>query len=81
MGFSYTDWAGAFYPKSLKSADFLSFYARHLNTVELDTTFHAVPSTERVQRSRDETPDDFRFNAKVPKDITHAQVIDRAIPD
>ena len=80
MGFSYADWAGVFYPKGVKSTEFLSFYSRHFNIVELDTTFHAVPPIERVQRWRDETPDDFRFTAKVPKDITHASVIDRALP-
>ncbi|MBC8109004.1 MAG: DUF72 domain-containing protein [Anaerolineae bacterium] len=80
MGFSYADWSGVFYPKSLKSTDYLSFYARHFTAVELDTTFHAVPPVDRVERWRDETPDDFRFTAKVPKDITHAQIIDRAVP-
>src|SRR5678815_2983148 len=80
MGFSYPDWSGVFYPKSLKSTEFLSFYARHFNAVELDTTFHAIPPVERVQRWRDETPDNFQFTAKAPKDITHGQVIDRAVP-
>src|SRR5690348_16147892 len=80
MGFSYPDWSGVFYPKGTKSTDFLSFYARHFNIVELDTTFHAVPPIQRVRRWRDETPDDFRFTAKVSKDITHASVIDRAVP-
>lgn len=80
MGFSYPDWSNVFYPKGLKSTEWLSFYARHFNAVELDTTFHAVPPVERVQRWRDETPEDFRFTAKVPKDITHASVIDHAVP-
>ena len=80
MGFSYADWSGVFYPKGLKSIESLAFYARHYDVVELDTTFHAVPSVERVQRWRDETPDHFRFTAKVNKQITHAQAIDRAIP-
>jgi len=80
MGFSYPDWSGVFYPKGTKSTDFLSFYARHFNAVELDTTFHAIPPVDRVQRWREDTPDDFRFTAKVPKDITHASVIDRALP-
>lgn len=80
MGFSYPDWSGVFYPRGTKSTDFLAFYARRFNVVELDTTFHAIPPIERVQRWRDDTPDDFRFTAKVPKDITQASVIDRALP-
>src|SRR4051812_6647076 len=71
MGFSYNDWIDVFYPKSVKSNEWLSFYAKHFNAVELDTTFHAVPPRERVEKWRDETPDDFRFTAKVPKTITH----------
>ncbi|CAN5627178.1 DUF72 domain-containing protein [soil metagenome] len=78
MGFSYADWSGVFYPKGLRSTDYLSFYSRHFNCVELDTTFHAIPPIDRVRRWRDETPADFRFTAKVPKQITHAQIIDRA---
>src|SRR3954471_14710375 len=80
MGFSYTDWAGAFYPKSLDRGQWLSFYAKHFNAVELDTTFYAVPPVERVERWRDETPDDFRFTAKTPSGITHESLLDRAVP-
>ena len=80
MGFSYSDWAGVFYPKGIKAGDWLSFYARHFNAVELDTTFYAVPPIERVQRWRDETPEDFRFTAKTPNLITHEPNIDRAAP-
>src|SRR5689334_940763 len=80
MGFGYTEWAGVFYPKTIKSGDWLSFYAKHFNAVELDTTFYAVQTVERVLRWRDETPEDFRFAAKTPHEITHEQSIDRGLP-
>src|SRR4051812_15811858 len=80
MGFSYSDWAGVFYPKDIKNGDWLSFYAKHFNAVELDTTFYAVPPVERVQRWRDETPEHFRFTVKTPHGISHEQRIDRAGP-
>jgi uncharacterized protein YecE (DUF72 family) len=81
MGFSYADWAGGvFYPKSLKPGQWLAFYAKHFNAVELDTTFYAVPPVERVRRWRDETPDDFAFMVKTPNGITHESMIDRAAP-
>jgi len=80
MGFSYADWVEVFYPKGMKTGEWLTFYSKHFNAVELDTTFYAVPPVERVQRWRDETPDDFRFTVKTPHGITHEQSIDRALP-
>jgi uncharacterized protein YecE (DUF72 family) len=81
MGFSYADWAGVFYPKGTKPGDYLAYYARHFNAVELDTTFHAVPPVERVQTWAEVTPDDFRFCPKTPKSVTHDPdvTLDRAV--
>ena len=71
MGFGYSDWAGTFYPRGMRSSDYLSHYARHFGTVELDTTFHATPPISRVEHWAAVTPDDFRFCVKTPKKITH----------
>lgn len=71
MGFSYPDWRGPFYPQGLKSGHWLEFYARYFNTVELDTTFYAAPTAERVRHWRSATPEDFRFCLKTPRAITH----------
>jgi uncharacterized protein YecE (DUF72 family) len=77
MGFGYSDWAGVFYPPDNRPGDYLSYYSRHFDTVELDTTFHATPPVDRVRRWADVTPDHFRFCAKVPKTVTHEGPIDR----
>lgn len=71
MGFSYVDWARAFYPRHLRQSDYLSYYSSHFSTVELDTTFHAVPSIARVRHWVDVTPVHFRFCVKTPRNITH----------
>jgi uncharacterized protein YecE (DUF72 family) len=76
MGFGYSDWADVFYPAGVKPGDYLSHYARHFDTVELDTTFHAVPPIERVRRWADITPERFRFCVKTPKSITHEGALD-----
>jgi uncharacterized protein YecE (DUF72 family) len=81
MGFSYSDWAGVFYPSGTKPGDYLSHYARHFDTVELDTTFHATPPVDRVRRWADVTPDTFRFCVKTPRDVTHTGAPDRRIGD
>src|SRR5687767_14774231 len=80
MGFSYADWAGAFYPEGMKPAEYLAFYARHFDAVELDTTFHATPPAERVRRWTAVTPDDFRFAVKAPRAVTHDTPLARALP-
>src|SRR5437763_11509702 len=72
IDFGYDDWARVFYPKDLKPVDYLSFYARHFDTVELDTTFHASPTVDRVAKWAAATPETFRFCVKTPKEITHA---------
>jgi len=81
MGFSYADWAGVFYPGGTRPGDYLAYYARHFNAVELDTTFHAVPPVERVRTWAEVTPDDFRFCPKAPKSVTHDPdvTLDRAV--
>ena len=72
IGFGYADWNGVFYPSDVKPADHLSYYAKHFDTVELDTTFHAVPTPHRVERWAAAVPEEFRLCVKAPKEITHA---------
>ena len=79
MGFGYADWAGVFYPSGTRPGDYLAYYARHFDTVELDTTFHATPPVERVRRWAEVTPDDFRFCAKAPRDVTHEGSLARGV--
>ena len=70
-GFSYASWKGKFYPKDLKSEDFLSFYAGKLNSVEINSSFYAPPSTTMVKSWAGRTGEDFRFAIKSPRLITH----------
>lgn len=71
QGWSYPSWIGAFYPPGTTSSGHLSYYATQFNTVELDTTFYAVPRESTIAGWRDKTPAGFRFAAKFPQAITH----------
>lgn len=71
MGFSYRDWAGPFYPKGLSTSDYLSYYGRIFNAVEIDSTFYGTPRRDAVIRWRDTTPQGFKICVKVPRVITH----------
>jgi uncharacterized protein YecE (DUF72 family) len=46
-------------------------YARAFDTVEVDSTFYAVPPVSTVRGWRDRTPENFVFALKLPQEITH----------
>ena len=70
-GWSYKDWVGSFYPEELKSADFLEYYSRQFNSVEIDSTFYGIPRKTTVANWYNITPAKFRFASKFPQEITH----------
>lgn len=73
--FQADGWQGVLYPKRMKSADYLPFYATRFDTVEIDSTFHAAPSPTTVTGWARKTPDNFVFALKVPQSITHQKVL------
>ena len=70
-GWSYKDWLDVFYPVGTKQADYLSFYAKKYDTVEIDSTFYAIPRVSTVEGWFNKTPGHFKFALKVPQVITH----------
>lgn len=73
--FSSADWYGVFYPGEISPAEFLSFYARLFHTVEIDATWHFMPSPKIVDGWARKVPEGFVFAAKVPKVITHEKLL------
>lgn len=71
QGWNYPAWVGPFYPERTRAADYLSVYARAFDTVEVDSTFYAVPAAKTVRSWHDRTPDGFTFALKMPQEITH----------
>ncbi|NWF61968.1 MAG: DUF72 domain-containing protein [Fischerella sp.] len=71
-GFSYPHWGKEiFYPNHLKSRDYLSYYSRCFNTVELNNTFYRLPKEDTLNRWCEETPPGFVFAVKGSRFITH----------
>jgi uncharacterized protein YecE (DUF72 family) len=62
---------GPFYPARTRPADFLSTYARAFNSVEVDSTFYAIPAAKTVRGWASRVGDDFQFALKLPQEITH----------
>jgi uncharacterized protein YecE (DUF72 family) len=73
--FTAAGWVGSFYPKDLKPGDYISCYAQHFDTVEVDSTFYRIPSATTTRQWYAKTPKDFLFAAKVPQTITHEQCL------
>jgi uncharacterized protein YecE (DUF72 family) len=75
MGWSYNFWKENFYPENLSSKEFLTYYARQFNTVEVDNTFYRIPSKQTVTAWKEQAPSDFLFSLKFPKIITHVKML------
>ena len=78
QGWNYDDWvtgaaggAGIFYPQGTRTAGMLEIYARAFETVEVDSTFYAIPSVSTVEGWAARTPPGFTFSLKLPQEITH----------
>ena len=46
--FTAAGWPGTFYPKGMKPAGYLTYYATKFDTVEVDSTFYRMPSISTV---------------------------------
>ena len=68
-GWGYPSWQPGFYPPGLDRSAFLSFYAEHLDTVELNATKYRLPSEEQFRSWAAQVPDGFRFAVKAPDSV------------
>jgi uncharacterized protein YecE (DUF72 family) len=64
-GWSYPSWKPGFYPAGTDGREFLSFYARHFSTVELNTTGYRLPAEKQFARWAEQTPPGFTFAPKL----------------
>jgi len=69
--FSEPSWVGPFYPPKTRPSDYLRLYAKKYDTVEIDSTYYAIPTQQTVQTWAGKTPDGFLFTAKFPRSIVH----------
>lgn len=43
-GYAYKEWKGIFYPEKISPRSMLRFYAERLDAVEINYTFHHMPT-------------------------------------
>ena len=77
QGWNYDDWTTkadgetVFYPRGTRSNEMLGFYAEIFGTIEVDSTFYAIPASSVVENWYKKTPENFTFSLKLPREITH----------
>lgn len=73
QSWQFRAWVGPFYPPNTPAADMLRWYGRMFASIEVDSSFYAVPAAPVLRDWRDKVPRDFVFALKVPQQITHAK--------
>jgi len=77
-GWGYPSWKPDFYPKEVKTKDFLRYYATKFNTVEVNYTFRRMVSEKSVAGWMEDTPPEFQFAIKAHQTITHIRRLKNA---
>ncbi len=75
QGWSYKSWEGVFYPSGTPANRYLAAYATQFRALEIDSSFYGTPRLSNLEKWVKDTPDDFRFAAKFPKQITHEKML------
>ena len=70
-GWGYAAWRGTFYPDELPDNQRLSYYARFLDAVEINTSFYHLPKPQQIRGWEAIVPKDFTFTVKGSRYITH----------
>ncbi len=58
---------GKLYPPNTKASDYLYYYSRQFNAIELNSSYYRIPSVEQVQKWTALTPSNFKFCPKIPQ--------------
>ncbi len=73
--------SGGFYPGEARSAEErLRYYAGKFNTVEVDSSYYAIPSVKNAQLWAERTPENFLFHIKVYGTLTGHGIDPKSLP-
>ena len=70
-GWTHEHWKGVFYPPGVPPRQWLEFYAREFDTVEVNATFYRLLLESTFAGWRDRSPEGFLFALKASRPITH----------
>ncbi|NWF75825.1 MAG: DUF72 domain-containing protein [Nitrospirae bacterium] len=73
--------SGEFYPKEARTAESrLRYYAQHFDTVEVDSTYYAIPDKRTAYLWNNRTPENFLFHIKVYGALTGHGIDPKTLP-
>ena len=73
--------SGEFYPGDIRTSEGrLRYYASYFHTVEVDSTYYAIPDRRNTYLWVDRTPDNFIFHIKVYGALTGHGIDPKTLP-
>ena len=72
-GYGYKEWQGIFYPERISPKEMLRFYSERFNAVEINYTYHHMPTERLLASWAGLVPEAFVFVLKAPQVITHVK--------
>jgi uncharacterized protein YecE (DUF72 family) len=82
QSWGYDDWVTqiggetVFYPSGTKHDEMLELYSRVFSTIEVDSTVYGMPSVSTIEKWHEQTPPNFTFSLKMPREVTHERSLD-----
>lgn len=70
-GWVYRHWRGVFYPRQLRPTEWLPYYVREFDTVEINNSFYRLPDATAFDAWRTQAPTDFLYAVKASRYLTH----------
>jgi uncharacterized protein YecE (DUF72 family) len=82
-GWQYDDWVGPFYPpeKRDRKGEWLEYYGRFFDCVEIDSSFYSVPGKHTVDAwiQKGKRIGGFEFSLKMHQEITHMKMVEGTV--
>lgn len=72
---TYNFWKGNLYPENSKRKNFLRYYSKVFNCVELNSTFYELPDERKISEWMNEAEYEFKFCPKFPGRISHEKYL------
>ena len=66
-------WVGKLYPQKTRPEEFLSYYAKNFNCIELNASHYKIPDAATIESWLESVPAGFKFCPKLHKDISHSR--------
>lgn len=77
-GWNYKHWRNLIYPERLPATQWLEFVGAEFDTIEVNTSYYAIPRPASVQSWAQKTPPHLRFALKLWRGITHYRKLKNA---